>query len=256
MRYIVGVLVILVMLYFIGNCDSGSSSSSSSNSSTRSNSDGVSVASVSTATRTATRTPTRTPRKPRPTATPTARHYGDDGFSDVYITDDGRLLFDYNPAFDKYAKTKATATPTPTPVLISIEKLADDITAGYEVNGSDIFKSRINDAIYGLSKHDATFELIRRAGYFTITESSTPCHRSYVEGCAVLGPQKIELKNHADPRWMKIVLVHEIAHLALGPSECVAGRAEIDYMNSNPQYNGYHMRSLIEDRVNKCVGDG
>ncbi len=186
--------------------------------------------------------PTRTPR-------PTAINYDDRGHGGYYITDDGRLLFHYNPKYDKYAKTKAT--PTPTPVPISIEKLTADITVGHEVNGSDTFKSRISDAIYDLSKHGATLELIRRAGHFTINEDPSPCDETWTAGCALLGSRKIEIKNHQDSKYMNIVLIHEIAHLALGPSECDAVNAEIAYLRSDIQYENYHLRGAIEERLGR-----
>ena len=162
------------------------------------------------------------------------------------IDSQGRLL-----PIPVHRNENNTTISDPTPIPIPVKELTADISSGHEVYGSVLFKSRIGEAIHDLSKYDAPFELISRAGHFTITENSTPCDRSHVEGCAILGPQKIELKNHSDPMWMKIVLIHEIAHIALGTSECDAVKEEITYMNSDRQYDGWHLRNLIEERLGR-----
>ncbi len=119
----------------------------------------------------------------------------------------------------------------------------------YTVNGSAVFKTKIRAAIRDLNRHAASAELIRKGGHITINEDPAPCGESWTAGCAVVGPQKIQIKNHRDSKYLKIVLIHEITHLSQGMSECVAVKAEIAYMNSSDEYANYWLRHDIEERL-------
>ena len=157
-----------------------------------------------------------------------------------YIDDKGRVLYHYDKG--------ASVDPTPNASIIPAQDLKNDITVGYDVNGSELFRLRIHEAIEKLSKHDASFELIRMAGFFTVTESETPCDPPIVAGCSIINLSQIEIQHHEDQKFMRIVMIHEIAHLAKGLSECMAIKAEIDYMRGTPEYNSYHLRPRIEER--------
>ena len=133
----------------------------------------------------------------------------------------------------------------PMPTSVSKNRVAD-----YTVNGSSIFKSRINDSINDLKKHDASYRLIKNAGHFTINEDPAPCSPPPSDGCSFIKENRIQIKNLEDSRWMNVVLIHEIAHISIPTtSECLTVKADVDYMRSSDQYKNYHKRANIEYRL-------
>ena len=111
--------------------------------------------------------------------------------------------------------------------------------------GSELFENRVKKSIEALKRHSYSSRILTEAKEVTIKEDPAPCYPPASDGCSVIATNTIYIQNHQDETYFRIVLLHEIAHLARGEGECEPMAAMIYYMRSSPEYTADYIQKWV-----------